>query len=435
MLLGLGIIICGLGCLMILERLFPDQPLAYVPGWWKRVLLINSYQLIVVVVGTYTWERWLPDAHLFHLRDFVSPLMGGIIAYLIHTWVFYWFHRARHNVYFLWLWFHQFHHSAQRIEAITSFYKAPQEILVDSIIMTILLYPVLGLSKESSVWLSGFAAFGEYVYHMNIKTPQWIGYFFQRPEAHRIHHLRNKRDHSKNYGDLPIWDILGGTFENPERMDRPTGFPVEAEARVVEMICGRDVLLAAKHKTRHAYKERYKFTTIAAILWIILGLGQSIGYVFNMPQIRGLSFATVASPLPLVFSVAPNGMETFSTSFRLQVFERLDKECDNNDRECTSEQLVQDTILTPQLYGTLNDKPYNLRNAYGVLFSHGPFFQDEKLLALRDRVLKYSLCNNGPLSRAFNLSSTTSRIVVNVHSNTKTQKPHQADWAMYVVCH
>ncbi|CAF4381906.1 unnamed protein product, partial [Adineta steineri] len=75
MLLGLGIIICGLGCLMILERLFPDQPLAYVPGWWKRVLLINSYQLIVVVVGTYTWERWLPDAHLFHLRDFVSPFL------------------------------------------------------------------------------------------------------------------------------------------------------------------------------------------------------------------------------------------------------------------------------------------------------------------------------------------------------------------------
>ncbi|CAF3482586.1 unnamed protein product [Rotaria sp. Silwood1] len=45
-----------------------------------------------------------------------------------------------------------------------------------------------------------------------------------------------------------------------------------------------------------------------------------------------------------------------------------------------------DTVLTPELYGTLNDKPYNLRNAYGVLFSHGPFFQDEKALNLRDRV-------------------------------------------------
>ncbi|CAF1189420.1 unnamed protein product [Rotaria sp. Silwood1] len=433
MLLGLVIIVSGLGCLMVLERLFPDQPLTYVPGWWKRVLLINFYQLLVVVVGTYTWEAWLPDAHLFHLRDFVSPMMGGIIAYIIHTWFFYWFHRARHNVYFLWLWFHQLHHSAQRIETITSFYKAPQEILVDSIIMTILLYPVLGLSKESSVWLAAFAAFGEYVYHMNIKTPRWIGYFFQRPEAHRIHHLRNKRDHGKNYGDLPLWDILGGTFENPAKMDQPTGFSSKDESRVLEMICGRDVLLSPKQKTRHAYKQRYTLATIGAILWIILGLGQSIGYVFNMPQLRGLSFATVASPLPLVFSVAPNGMETFSTSFRLQVFEQIQGQC-NDTEECISDHLVMDTVLTPELYGTLNDKPYNLRNAYGVLFSHGPFFQDEKALNLRDRVLKYSLCNNGPLARAFHLPTNTSRILVHVHSHTKTQRPHQTDWIMNITC-
>ena len=433
MLLGLTIIVSGLGCLMLLERLFPDQKLADVPGWWKRVLLINLYQLFVVVVGTYTWETWLPDAHLFQLRDFVSPLIGGIIAYLIHTWIFYWFHRARHNVYFLWLWFHQMHHSAQRIEAITSFYKAPQEILVDSIIMTILLYPLLGLSRESSVWLSGFAAFGEYSYHMNIRTPRWIGYFFQRPEAHRIHHLRNTRDHSKNYGDLPLWDILGGTFENPKRMDRPTGFSLKNENRVWEMIYGRDVLLSTGQKTRYSYMQRYTLATVGAILWIILGLGQPIGYVFNLPQIRGLSFATAASPLPLVFSVAPNGMETFSTSFRLQVFEQSSTTCKGTE-ECIVDQLVMNTTLTPELYSTLNDKPYNLRNAYGVLFSHGSFFQDESAITLRDRVLKYGLCNNGPLARAFDLPTNTSRILVQVHSNTRTNRLHKKDWIMNIVC-
>ncbi len=98
------------------------------------------------------------------------------------------------------------------------------------------------------------------------------------------------------------------------------------------------------------------------------------------------------------------------------------------------ERSIQDAVLTPQLYGTLNDKPYNLRNAYGVLFSHGPFFQDEKALNLRDRALKHSLCNNGPLAQAFQLSNNTSRIVVHVHSNTKTKQPHQTDWTMHVIC-
>lgn len=430
MFVGLLIISTGLGCLMLLERLFPDQSLVYVPGWWKRVILINLYQLFVVVIGTYTWEAWLPDAHLFHLRDYLSPMMGGIVAYLINTWIFYWFHRARHNVYFLWVWFHQLHHSAQRIEAITSFYKAPQEILIDSIIMTLLLYPLLGLSKDSSVWLSAFAAFGEYVYHMNIRTPQWIGYIFQRPESHRIHHLRNKRDHSKNYSDLPIWDILGGTFENPVTMDRPTGFSPKNEGRIVEMICGRDVLLSNSQKTRQAYKQRYSLLSAVAVLWIVLGLGQSIGYVFNMNTVRGLSFATVASPLPLVFSVAPNGMETFSIDFRLEVFEKL---CDENNI-CTDDHLVNSTVLTPALYGRLNDKPYNLRNAYGVLFSHGPFFQDQKAITLRDHVLKYALCHNGPLANAFNLSNNISRIIVNVHSKTKSKKTPKVDWMLDILC-
>jgi hypothetical protein len=48
--------------------------------------------------------------------------------------------------------------------------------------------------------------------------------------------------------------------------------------------------------------------------------------------------------------------------------------------ECVSDHLVQETVLTPQLYGALNDKPYNLRNAYGVLSSHGPFSQDKSFV-------------------------------------------------------
>jgi hypothetical protein len=343
-------------------------------------------------------------------------------------------HRARHNIYFLWLFFHQLHHSAQRIEVITSFYKAPQEILVDSLLMTLLLYPILGLSKQSSMWLSACAAFAEYFYHMNIKTPPWIGYFLQRPESHRIHHLRKKRDHSKNYGDLPIWDILGGTFENPQEMDRPTGFPIEAEIRVTEMICRRDVLLSADRKTRHAYRERYNLASIGAIVWILLGLGQSIGYAFNLTSVRALSVVTVASPLPLVFSVAPNGIETFSTSFRLQVFERVASASCDDAGQCTADRLAREDTLTSALYARLNHKPYNLRNAYGVLFSHGPFFQDDKMIRLRDQVFQYSLCHDGPLAHAFQLSSNTSRVLIHVHSKTNSKQQQQTDWTMVVQC-
>ena len=50
-------------------------------------------------------------------------------------------------------------------------------------------FGVLGISVESHTWLSCLCALGEYFYHVNLRTPQWIGYIFQRPESHRWHHI------------------------------------------------------------------------------------------------------------------------------------------------------------------------------------------------------------------------------------------------------
>ena len=69
---------------------------------------------------------------------------GGCIAYVIATFIFYWWHRWRHTVDFLWTHFHQIHHSPQRLEVITSFYKHPLEMTVNSIIGSLLVYTSTG---------------------------------------------------------------------------------------------------------------------------------------------------------------------------------------------------------------------------------------------------------------------------------------------------
>lgn len=109
----------------ILERLVPGWPLPHVRTWPLRVLIINFLQLGVVLVAGVTWERWFSSASLFHLSAHVSPTVGGIVAYIIATFVFYWWHRWRHEKDWLWRYFHQIHHSPQRLEVITSFYKHP----------------------------------------------------------------------------------------------------------------------------------------------------------------------------------------------------------------------------------------------------------------------------------------------------------------------
>jgi len=173
------------GC-FALERMVPGWPLPRVRTWPFRVVLVNLVQLGVVLMAGVTWERWFSSASLFHLREHLSPSAGGMLAYFIATFIFYWWHRWRHRSDTLWRLFHQIHHSAQRIEVITSFYKHPLEMVVNSIIGSVLVYSVMGLSLKGGAIYTACTALGEFFYHTNVKTPRWVGYIFQRPEMHRI---------------------------------------------------------------------------------------------------------------------------------------------------------------------------------------------------------------------------------------------------------
>ncbi|MBC8041959.1 MAG: sterol desaturase family protein, partial [Rhizobacter sp.] len=209
----------------VLERIIPGWKLPKVATWTFRVLIINAAQIAIVLVAGITWEKWFSSWSVFHLSEFVSPVVGGIIAYIIATFIFYWWHRWRHEVDFLWKGFHQIHHSPQRLEVITSFYKHPLEMTVNSIIGSLLVYTFLGLNLEGGAIYTFCTAIGEFFYHTNVKTPRWIGYFFQRPEMHRIHHEYGK--HKNNYGDIVWWDMMFGTYENPKEFTTSCGFDQE----------------------------------------------------------------------------------------------------------------------------------------------------------------------------------------------------------------
>src|SRR5438874_1904190 len=97
----LTLILAAFAFCFILERVVPGWQLPHVRTWPFRVLLINGVQLGVVMLAGVTWERWLSSASLFHLSRHVPASAGGAIAYFIATFVFYWWHRWRHEVDFL----------------------------------------------------------------------------------------------------------------------------------------------------------------------------------------------------------------------------------------------------------------------------------------------------------------------------------------------
>lgn len=234
----------GMG-FMCLERLFPDQKLPHAPNWWFRAICFNLCQLCVVLLGGLIWDGYLQRVHLFDVPALIdNEVAQGLVGYLVSTFVYYWWHRARHQSNLLWLGLHQMHHSPVRLETITSFYKHPLELVCNSLVSGLISYTLLGLDLVAAGWVTAFSAVGEFFYHMNVRTPRWVGFFMQRPEMHRIHHQRNV--HCSNYGDLPIWDMLFGTYKNPARYDGLCGFEEPRETRVAAMLVFRDV----NHETK-----------------------------------------------------------------------------------------------------------------------------------------------------------------------------------------
>jgi sterol desaturase/sphingolipid hydroxylase (fatty acid hydroxylase superfamily) len=78
------------------------------------------------------------------------------------------------------------------------------------------------------------------VQHVNVKTPRWLEWFWQRPQAHARHHEYG--EHAGNYADWPIMDKLFGAYRPPVANGKmlPYGFD-DISHRVTSMLLWKDV--------------------------------------------------------------------------------------------------------------------------------------------------------------------------------------------------
>ncbi len=223
---------------LVIERLRPGWTQPDRREWRLRVLFLGSFELCVVfLIGLIVKDWWLFPS-LFDWSD-LHPGLGGLLAYLSASFFFYWWHRVRHECGPLWRIFHQLHHSAGRLETLTAFYKHPLEAAVNSLVSAMLVYLVFGLDLGGAAFYTSITIVAQLMVHLNTKTPRVLGYFFQRPEMHRIHHQPGSEH--LNYADIPLWDILFGTFHNPAEFDGSCGFSSQREERLGDMLMFCDV--------------------------------------------------------------------------------------------------------------------------------------------------------------------------------------------------
>jgi sterol desaturase/sphingolipid hydroxylase (fatty acid hydroxylase superfamily) len=225
------------GALILLEALFPARALPKVKGWRTRALVVFACYFFLSSYLPLLWGDTLARFQLFNLEA-LNPFVGAGIGVLLFEFLVYVWHRTMHRVHWIWLSFHQMHHSAERVDSYGAFYFSPLDIVGFTFLTSISL-TLVGLNAQAVTYVLYATMFLATFQHINVRTPQWLGYIVQRPESHSIHHARGV--HHYNYSDLPLFDILFGTFRNPKEFASENGFYEGASAKIAQILLCRDI--------------------------------------------------------------------------------------------------------------------------------------------------------------------------------------------------
>ena len=232
------IVLSMYGGLMMWEALWPARRLPAVKNW-KIKGLVSFFFFFFLSSYLPIWiDPWMAEHMLFDLST-LGTVGGALVGILGYQLVFYVYHRCVHHFNGMWKVLHQMHHSAERLDTYGAFYFSPVEMVFFTFISSFVFAFLIGLSPQAITLVILGLNFFSIFQHANIRTPHWIGYFIQRPESHSVHHGRDL--HRFNYSDVPLWDILFGTFNNPPTYENETGFYEGGSAKVKEMLMFQDI--------------------------------------------------------------------------------------------------------------------------------------------------------------------------------------------------
>ncbi|WP_298533344.1 sterol desaturase family protein [uncultured Algibacter sp.] len=231
-------VLASYALLILWEEVFPARKLPKVRFWRIKGLVFFFVFFFVASYLPILIDPVLAEFQVFDLTN-LGVVTSSLIGLIIYELVIYLYHVTMHKYDFLWRTFHQVHHSAERLDAYGSLFHSPLDMVGFTLVGSVSFALLLGLPAQTITILLFIINFLAFFQHANIKTPRWIGYLVQRPESHSIHHGRGI--HKNNYADLPLIDMVFGTFQNPENYQKETGFYDGASQRIIDMLCFKDV--------------------------------------------------------------------------------------------------------------------------------------------------------------------------------------------------
>jgi sterol desaturase/sphingolipid hydroxylase (fatty acid hydroxylase superfamily) len=215
--------------MMVLERLFPKaRPLAaaglrtLADKTWRvlknaSLLLISAGLSPLVVIPLSA----LASTHALGWRpDWWSGWQGLVIDLLILDFWIYWWHRANHEIPFLWR-FHEVHHLDEFLDASSAFRFHFGEVMLSAVVRAVVIW-LMDIPLASVVIFETMVLSMALFHHSNVNLPDWLERPFSKvivtPSIHWVHHHAIRADTDSNYANtLSIWDIVFGSRSKTKR--------------------------------------------------------------------------------------------------------------------------------------------------------------------------------------------------------------------------
>ncbi len=140
--------------------------------------------------------------------------LGLIVAVLVlDAWMYCW-HRANHEVPFLWR-FHRMHHHDPEMDVTTATRFHPGEHLIGAS-LRLLLIPLFGLAIWQILIYESLVIVVTQWHHANISLGRWdrpIRTVLVTPAMHKVHHSHLRHETNSNYASVfSFWDRIARSY-------------------------------------------------------------------------------------------------------------------------------------------------------------------------------------------------------------------------------
>lgn len=167
--------------------------------------------------------------HLWQRPSWFAGIGSVLVDILVLDFLIYWWHRAMHEIQFLWR-FHEVHHLDEHLDTTSAIRFHFGEILFASVFRAVVIAS-LGIPFSSIVLFETLVLMCALFHHSNIKLPTKIETGLSKvivtPSLHWVHHHALRKDTDSQYGTiLSCWDRI---FRTASKTTRTSAMPIGVE--------------------------------------------------------------------------------------------------------------------------------------------------------------------------------------------------------------